>query len=299
MKLVSVVIPTYNRANQVVTAIKSVLEQTYQNIEIIVVDDGSTDGSAQQIAKFGNKIKYLVKQNGGVSSARNYGIRHSQGELIAFLDSDDIFLPDKIKKQVTFLDNNPDFGLVLCDYYHIDSHDKRTGQSTRRDHFPRDGQLLKEVLFHPSLAPSSVLVRKDILNVVGLFDESLKTAEDFDLHLKLARITNIGLVAEPLFDYRRGEEGLSMLSSTYDDHIYVYSRFIKIYGKEIDQATQEKALFGAYCAAARGKFWMREWQNGCKYGLRMLKFATLRDFKVIVKIWVAGFYLFLRSFLRK
>ena len=274
MNLVSVVIPTYNRADTVGYAINSALNQTYTDIEILVIDDGSTDQTAQIISQFGSRIKYFYKDNGGVSSARNLGIRKSTGEMIAFLDSDDEWLPNKIERQLRFMHENPDFGMVLCDCNFINSKRHITGKSSRRKDLPHDGFILEDVLLSPSLLPSSVLIKKSILIDIGGFDETLKTAEDLDLHLKIANNYKISLRTEPLFNYMRGNAGLSELSCTYDDNVLVIKRFTDMYRNKISFTTTNKALFKTYIAAATGKFWLKEWLNGTKYTLMASRHVT-------------------------
>src|SRR5438132_1599837 len=111
---VSVVIPVYNGERYLADAIQSVRDQTYQNFEVIVVDDGSTDGSADVAQRFGEAIRYVHQANGGVCKARNAGIAAARGAYIAFLDQDDLWLPDKLAAQVTYLDSHPEVGAVYC-----------------------------------------------------------------------------------------------------------------------------------------------------------------------------------------
>ena len=109
MKKVSVIIPAYNKADLTVKTVESVLSQTYENIEIIVVDDGSTDDTKSKIENFGDKVHYIYKQNGGACSARNVGIKQATGDFISLIDCDDIFYPEKIVQSVECLNNNSDF----------------------------------------------------------------------------------------------------------------------------------------------------------------------------------------------
>jgi glycosyltransferase involved in cell wall biosynthesis len=273
MPLVSVIIPTYNRAYIVGYAIASATTQTYKNVEVIVVDDGSTDKTAEVVAQFGNKVKYLYKANGGVSSARNVGINSCGGELIAFLDSDDEWLPDKLDKQVNYLSDNPDFGMVLCDCCLIDSNRQNMGRVTRRIDLPKDGYILNDVLLKPYLIPSSVLIRKEALNDVGYFDEALRTAEDMDLFLRISRKYKIGLINEPLFNYTRGNDGLSD-QGDHDLIVFVIERFINSLLSNINGTIVKKALFHAYSEAAKGKYWVRKGYAGTIYMWKACKCIT-------------------------
>jgi glycosyltransferase involved in cell wall biosynthesis len=289
MSLVSVVIPTYNRLPLLKIAIASAINQSYKDIEIVVVDDGSTDGTPDYVAAtFGNLVKLVSKTNGGVSSARNVGIRLSSGNLIAFLDSDDQWLPDKLAKQCLFLERNPEFGMVLCDCVFIDEQRRQTLVCRRRQKLPRDGFILDDVFRSPSLIPSSVLVRKCVLEDVGYFDESIKTAEDLDLHLRIASKYKIGLIDEPLCNCMGNHAGLSMEAGTYDDHVFVMERFVRqLEGGE--RLPYREALFGTYIEAANGKFWMNEWRAGVHYGLKSARLAkTFPEALALAHVWGKG-----------
>jgi len=294
MTLISVIIPTYNRASLVCKAILSAVGQTYINLEIIVVDDGSTDGTAELVATFGGRVRYISKTNGGVSSARNLGIRESSGGLIAFLDSDDQWAPDKLEKQASFLQQRPDFGMVLCDCLFIDPSGKDAELSRRRKHLPNDGYILEDVLKSPSLIPSSVLVKKSVLDDVGYFDENIKTAEDLDLHLRIASKYRIGLVTEPLVTCMRNHEGLSMESRTYEDHVHVLERFVRLNSGRINGLAANKALLETYTSAANGKFWMREWSDGIHFNARAAKYiGSFDDLAKVCRVWAKGVKYFL------
>lgn len=223
--LISVVIPTYNRMNSVCNAIDSVLNQTYSNIEIIVVDDGSTDNTANRLEQYGDKIKYIKQINGGVSSARNTGIRSSEGEYLAFLDSDDIWYDDKIEKQMKFFQDNEDsiLALVYVDVIRT-SGDGKTIESRR----PYDRNRILgfiDVFIYPYLGPSTVLLKTECINKEMAFDESLKTAEDLQFFLEIASKYNIGYLNEVLGEIRHVDDGLSSSTDSYIDNINVVTRF--------------------------------------------------------------------------
>ncbi|MGQ9690926.1 MAG: glycosyltransferase family 2 protein [Thermoproteota archaeon] len=188
---VSVIIPTYNRANCVGDAIRSVLDQTYKDFEIIVVDDGSTDNTSEVLAEFGDKIHVIRQENAGVSAARNAGIKAARGEWIAFLDSDDIWEPQKLEVQVRDLEAHPevvahevDAIIELSSGGNINLFKLRGLSEEFKKHPLRERPLI-DVLIVQMFTPCC-LVRKEILDKVGYFDEDLSIHEDWNLLARVA-----------------------------------------------------------------------------------------------------------------
>ena len=180
---VSVIIPTYNRAAWICDAVDSVLAQDFRPFEIIVVDDGSTDDTAERLKGYGSRIITLAQPNRGVSAARNAGIHGSRGEFIAFLDSDDLWEKKKLSSQMVFFRNNPD--ALIC----------QTGEiwirNGKRVNPMNKHKKLSGMIFEPSLrlclvSPSAVMIKRTLLDQVGLFDETLPACEDYDLWLRIA-----------------------------------------------------------------------------------------------------------------
>lgn len=181
--LVSVIIPAYNQGHYLGEAIQSCLDQTYPNIEIIVVDDGSTDNTGEIAQSYKDpKIKYIQKQNGGLSSARNAGIQAASGEYLTFLDSDDTFLPEKISLLLDRLMTNLHLGFVAGHALLIDQRGK-TIPKKFETHLPSPIQNL--ILGNP-FHVGSVMVRKECQEKIGYFDETLRSYEDWDFWLRLA-----------------------------------------------------------------------------------------------------------------
>ena len=189
---ISVIIPTYNRKHTLPRALDSVLAQSYQPFEIILIDDGSTDGTINLIKSKYPSIKLLKSHETskplkgyspkGVSVARNVGIKQSKGDWIAFLDSDDEWTPDKLTKQVQLV--NKSRGSVFCHTNEIWIRDGvRVNQ--RKKHQKYGGYIFKECLDICRISPSSALIDKSIFEDIGLFDESLKVCEDYDLWLRI------------------------------------------------------------------------------------------------------------------
>lgn len=184
MTAVSIIIPTFNRAREVVRAVSSVLYQTFTDYEIIVVDDGSSDGTADSLVQFHNHIKYLHHpKNQGVSAARNTGIKASRSPLIAFLDSDDYWLPEKISVQVNFFTQNRK--AVACQTEEIWI---RRGRrvNPRKKHLKPSGDIFEPSLKLCLVSPSAVMVKRTLIDEVGLFDEGLPACEDYDLWLRIS-----------------------------------------------------------------------------------------------------------------
>jgi glycosyltransferase involved in cell wall biosynthesis len=198
---VSVIVPTFNRAHLVCQAIDSVLAQTYREFEIVVVDDGSTDNTREVVSRYGECIRYIFQQNAGLSAARNTGIRASTGELLAFLDDDDTMSPTKLALQVAYLDERPDVGAVYCGWQVV-SADGTTVLGEVRP--TRKGEILKDLLLEAYLFPPvAIMIRRECIDRVGLFDETLPTCEDDDLWYRIAKAGyRFGCIEQPLCQYR-------------------------------------------------------------------------------------------------
>lgn len=251
--LVSTVIPTFDRRYDVVIAVGTALAQTHPAQEVIVVDDGSTDGTAERLREaYGDAVKILRTERLGVSGARNHGIAAARGEYLALLDSDDVWAPEKLERQVAFLEARPDFGMVLTDVVQMDAERKAYDVLRRRRFIPEDGDVLRHILRQPALAPSSALLRRRVVDEVGVFDTSLPTAEDIDFHLRVALRFPIGVIAEPLTSCMRGHEGLSANARTYTDYMFVMERFLLDHRHEISAADRQMALREASLRNVRG-----------------------------------------------
>ena len=183
MENVTVIIPSFNRAAVLPRALASVCQQTSPPGQIIVVDDGSIDKTAQMVAVFGDRVEYHYQPNKGVSSARNAGISRAKGEWIAFLDSDDVWHPQKLEHQWAALSRNPD--LQIC---HTHELWLKLGQrlNPMKKHQKQGGDIFEQCLPLCVISPSSVLIQRRVLENIGLFDEGLPACEDYDLWLRLS-----------------------------------------------------------------------------------------------------------------
>jgi glycosyltransferase involved in cell wall biosynthesis len=197
---VSIVIPTYNRARCVGNAVESVLSQTFEDFEILVVDDGSTDNTKDVLKKYAGNIRYIYQENQERCIARNNGIKHSKGEYIAFLDSDDIWLPHKLQAQVSILDQNPQVGLVYGQMFPLDPdghwHFRRTKFTGWGE--PGPARIFDKLVMMNLLPTPTVVARKSCFDHVGTFDPHLTCSEDWDLWLRISMHYEIFFMPEPL-----------------------------------------------------------------------------------------------------
>ncbi len=184
MPKVSVIIPTYNRLPMLKEAVNSVLAQDDEDMEVIVVDDGSTDGTGEVIKGYGGRVQLIqFSTNKGVSAARNQGILKARGKYIAFLDSDDLWVKGKVKIQTTFLDENPHYPICYTDEIWI-----RKGKRVNpmRKHTKYSGWIFEKCLPLCIISPSSAMMRKSLFSKVGLFDEAFPVCEDYDFWLRVS-----------------------------------------------------------------------------------------------------------------
>jgi glycosyltransferase involved in cell wall biosynthesis len=213
---VSVIIPVYNAEAYIAQAIESVFSQTFRNFEVLVVDDGSTDRSPdivqELVERYAGKLKYFEHRNHinrGVSASRNVGISYATGEYVAFLDGDDLWLPEKLQQQAALLDAYPDVGTVYCAIAIIDEHGQPTTERYGTDVVGGStSQHLREAfdIFFPisrvMWLGSTILTRKALLLQTHLFDEDLRHGEDALVSMKLAYLGAVYFLAEPLAKYR-------------------------------------------------------------------------------------------------
>jgi glycosyltransferase involved in cell wall biosynthesis len=209
MPLVSVIIPTYNSADFLPQAIDSVLQQTYENIEIIVIDDGSTDHTEAVLKPYTERIRYFKKPNGGPSAARNMGIAEAQGEFIAFQDADDLWLPEKLQLQMDYLTAHAEIAVVYTDLTQFDLQGQVSISLVERYGAIPSGYIFEELLVNHAITLSSVIVRRSCIDEVGAFDESLIGAEDYNFYLRLARKFQFGFLNQALVQKRLHTNNLS------------------------------------------------------------------------------------------
>ena len=241
---VSVIIPTYNRARLLPNAIRSLLGQSYANIEIIVIDDGSTDNTKEVLSQFEGKFRYLESGHKGTAHARNLGMKAATGKYIAFLDSDDTYLPYKIELQVTFMEDHPEVGMVYTEFsgsydnkfideYHLrtyhDSYDRKGW--AYEDMFPVKGEfflpavnrsveyyignIFKYNLLGTVVPTNTVLFRKQILPTVGYQNESYRLAQDYEFVVRICKYCQVAFLNIPTYVILHNDDNASNVHERY------------------------------------------------------------------------------------
>lgn len=264
---VSVIIPTFNREKMVARAISSVLGQTFKGYEVIVVDDGSSDETRKAVSEFGESVRYIAHQgNCGVSAARNTGIKNSNAALIAFLDSDDYWLPKKLEVQLDFLKKNPH--AVACQTGELWIRNGRRVNPKKRHEKP-SGDIFIPSLKLCLVSPSAVMLKRSLFDDVGLFDELLPACEDYDLWLRIACRYPVYLIAQDLIVKQGGHPDQLSLAYVGMDRFRI-SSLLKLLKGELLNEQQRKAameelsrkcgIYGAGCIkrgrAQEGKYYL-------------------------------------------
>lgn len=219
MPKISVIIPTHNRLQTLPRAVFSVLNQTFKDFDIWIVDDGSTDGTSdwvqsQILTQNEAKIHYIQTQQKGVSHARNKAVRMSQGEWIAFLDSDDEWKPEKLSKQLQMAKENPDLPLIHGEEIWV-----RNGVQVNpmKKHQKTGGKIFKKCVPICCISPSTSLIKRTVLEEVGLFREDFPVCEDYDLWLRITKKYEVGFIEDPVITkYGGHEDQLSRLYKAMD-----------------------------------------------------------------------------------
>lgn len=242
MPKISVIIPTHNRASFVTGAIESVLAQTYKDFEIIVVDDGSTDDTETRVKEFGDQVLYIYQENKGPSAARNTGILNASGKYIAFCDSDDRFLPEKLEKQMRFIEYHPNCRFLYTWYYNVDNRGKIT--KTRKPIKCINKEHLQYCLLTRkfTIRTSTVLLRKTCFKTAGLFNEKFWYSQDWDMWLRLAAYYRGYCLEEPLAEYCLHGDNRSSLSVKIH-HPEIRNSTLKLYGWNKQSLSRLKKVY--------------------------------------------------------
>lgn len=271
--LVSVIIPTYNHARFVVQAVESALAQRYTPVEIIVVDDGSTDETVQVLEPLAGRIQLVQQTNAGVAAARNHGFALAQGTYLTFLDADDLFLPEKLARDVALLEDDPAAGVAYCSWFYV----AEDGEQVLGEWRPqKNGHLLEDLLlrrFH--CVPGAATIRRVALEQVGLFDVNCPAAADTDLWVRLAYGGyTFTAVDEPLFLYRTvpGSMSQQIARQEHDEFVRLDNFFATSDLRPEVHALQAQAYAILYYEYAAKYFNLGEIEKGQEY----LRQAILR-----------------------
>lgn len=201
--------PAYNSAKFLPDSIESILSQTYQPYEIIIVDDGSTDNTKEVISRFIQRIKYIrLEQNRGAPAARNIGIQSAQGKYIAFIDADDIWMPEKLQVNVEYLETHSEVGMIYSKHINIDEEGNFFSDASKKQ-LPSGNIFLRLFSQENFIVTPSVVIREEIFKTIGLFDEQLFNCQDWDMWLRIAFYFPVAGINKPLLKCRRNPRSLS------------------------------------------------------------------------------------------
>jgi glycosyltransferase involved in cell wall biosynthesis len=262
---ISVIIPTYNYGRFIGDAVRGVLGQTFAASEIVVVDDGSTDGTEEVLKEFGDSVRYIRQENQGVCAARNTGVANSSGDFIAFADADDVWLPEKLERQMAKFTEDSEIGLVHCG---MREYDDATGDTLSLHLEGGEGDVADDLLLWEKsviVGPgATIVVKRDAFDAVGGFDPEMKVGEDCDFCYRVAKDFKVGFVPEILMEYRSHgknahdnvaemERGMSRFYekafASADDHVLKLRR--RAYGNF------HKVMAGSYFYAGQYSDFMR------------------------------------------
>lgn len=245
--LVSVIMPTYNHAEFIREAIESVLNQSYKNLELIIIDNYSEDNTQQIVGSFrDDRIRYYKFANHGIIAAsRNYGLKEAKGKYVAFIDSDDLWFPDKLRKQVEVMEEDENYRMVFCPFKasHSNGHnlDKIFGPVDSK----MNGYIYDKLIRYNFIIASSVVLRKTVLEDVGYFDEAaeLRCAEDYDLWLRIARRNKVAFLPEILGVYRMHFLNANVADQRLQKALNVIDKQLLYGWTSENQASRAKANF--------------------------------------------------------
>ncbi len=292
-ELVSVVIPLYNKENYIIQTLQSVMNQTYANLECIIVDDGSTDNSVELASQFITEHKLpwrlIFQENSGQTKARNHGIQQAQGEFIAFLDSDDLWPASKIELQVKAIEKSPDSVLVLSSYA-IFSEGNSIPRVVRHKKSKKMNSHWLDMRGFGGGLESLGLLRRETLERVGYFDEALSTSSGLDLSLRLEKIGEIVLLKQLGLYYRISSgQWHSNPVALRQDLRTLREKYSQVDQKEVSRF-QESYFFWASVRQdgylAFGKALVKSLRSGDLIKLKMIKSLVLRNYKSRLHGWV-------------
>jgi glycosyltransferase involved in cell wall biosynthesis len=287
---VSINLCCYNSEKYLRETLESIVNQTYKDWELVIINDGSSDSTESIISEYikqGYPIIYHYQENRGLGASRNRAIKISQGEYIAFIDHDDIWLPQKLEKQIELFIEKPRLGAIYTDCYYIDSSGSITGRWFE-ERQPYQGRVFNQLLLEEFFMPiQTLIVQKEVLEKVGLFNASLNIAEDNDINLKIAYQYEIGFIPEPLVGYRIHEGCSSKDYFTLSKEQYLVSRYWQRLAKE-KKLSEKDLINDVFLYKCKKMFYLsishkRDFKTAFKYILEAFsiydsKFENIQNF---------------------
>jgi glycosyltransferase involved in cell wall biosynthesis len=288
---VSVLIPSYNHAPYLPAALQSVFDQTYRDYEIVVVDDGSTDGSVEILQGYGDRIRLFMQANRGTYPTLNRCIAESQGAYLAILNSDDLWAPTKLEKQVALLEAHPEVGLVHTGGYFIDAQGNILPGNPLGFEWPRTptGNIIEALVRCNKIIASSVLVRRECFERLGGFREDLFGSGDWEMWFRIALEWDIGYIDEPLTMYRvHGANASFQHRRVYEDDVKVRTETIhanesRLWQRATDARAMRLALAHSYACLGTEYALLGDRARARRAYLRSLRLYPLR-FKSILRL---------------
>lgn len=262
---VSIIIATYNRSSYIVEAIDSVLQQTYDNWELIIIDDGSTDNTKEVINKYINdrNVFYYYQDNTKQAGALNTGLQYVKGEWVAFLDSDNRWLPNRLSSAIVQINAGAKAGLIYGDIYTIDESGKRISEKNMKRY---SGKVTAQLLFDNFISFNTTLIKKDVLKKINGFNSKLDRAPDYDCWLRASTITNVLYLNEYLAEYRVMDDQLSTdKTARFDNNEKTIKRFIVNYGKYLTKKEIKQGLSAFYLRKSRYLKSEKKYFNSVKF----------------------------------
>jgi glycosyltransferase involved in cell wall biosynthesis len=291
--LVSVILPVYNREASVARAISSVLSQTYPSVELIVVDDGSTDGTGAVVEGFGEQIKLIRRSHIGAYAARNAGLRQARGEFVAFIDSDDAWLADKLELQMPLMERT-NVALVFGDVIHLDAardDAAELGMTSFRISAPQRGRAAEGLTWRNFVPTCTALVRRSSFEAIGAFLEATEVSADYLAWFRIALCHEIDYVDRPVAKYTVHSEGISYdLGKSLAARIEVFSRERECSRDPAASALLARLLFNLSArlaiAALRGR------ASSVAHPWRHALQTARRAAGIKAPLWLASFFLY-------
>jgi len=303
--LISVIIPTYNSAEYIEEALGSVFEQTFQDFEIIVVDDGSTDNTAEVLKKYGDRIRYIYQENNGPASARNRGIRAARGEYIAFLDADDLWVTTKLEKQVELFSRRKELGMVTTGACSFDSKGVFGFSADKRETL-MVGDIARNIFLRSNIGTPTVMVRKEVFDNIGYFEENIRQSEDDNMWIRIASHYDVELIDEALIKVRNHPQRMTLNKSELLDSVQssihlLMTKYGDVVKKKIEKAVPIKlsqiqfSIGYGYYESGNYREARKAFIKGARY-----RFRTWKNLLYLVFTFIPqGLAVYLKSLRRK